>query len=159
MTHLTNCFAACGKLLRFDSLSLGEHVKSNKRETELQPINILQAFDNVSDFWSPKVIGRVNDQYIKVAKLKGQLDWHKHEDEDELFQVLKGQFTMQLEGLSEVTLRRGDFFVVPKGTMHNPVADEKERGFARLSRHEQRLFSKSRRTRRPAVGRLSGPAG
>jgi mannose-6-phosphate isomerase-like protein (cupin superfamily) len=90
----------------------------------VQSINLRKALEGVSEYWSPKVVGRVNDQYVKVAKLKGQLAWHKHDDEDELFQVITGQLVIQLEGDRQVQLGAGDFYVVPKGTMHNPVAEE-----------------------------------
>lgn len=84
--------------------------------------NLLQAFDRVTDYWSPKVVGRVNDQLLKVAKLKGELVWHAHDDEDELFYVVKGQMRIELEQQA-VVLREGDFFTVPRGVRHNPVAE------------------------------------
>jgi quercetin dioxygenase-like cupin family protein len=93
-------------------------------ENDMQPVNPAKLFDSITDYWSPKVIGRVNDQYIKVAKVKGELAWHKHDNEDELFQVVKGRLIIQLEGNRAVTLQAGEFFVVPKGVMHNPIAEE-----------------------------------
>lgn len=75
------------------------------------------------EFWSPRVIGEVNDTYVKVAKLMGSLAWHSHEDEDELFLVLKGRLRIELEG-GKVELGEGDMYVVPKGVRHNPVAEE-----------------------------------
>jgi mannose-6-phosphate isomerase-like protein (cupin superfamily) len=75
------------------------------------------------EFWSPRVIGEVNDTYIKVAKLHGSLAWHSHEEEDELFLVLKGHLRIELEG-SIVELGEGEMYVVPKGVRHNPVAEE-----------------------------------
>ena len=89
----------------------------------LPPQNLLQAFDRVTDYWSPKVIGRVNDQLLKVAKLKGHLVWHAHDAEDELFYVVKGCMRIELEQ-QIVDLREGDFFTVPRGVRHNPIADE-----------------------------------
>ena len=71
-----------------------------------------------------KVVGRVNDQYVKVAKLKGELTWHKHDDEDELFQVVTGRLLIQLEGGREVRIGPGEFYIVPRGVLHNPVAEE-----------------------------------
>jgi mannose-6-phosphate isomerase-like protein (cupin superfamily) len=65
----------------------------------------------------------VNDQYVKVAKLKGDLTWHKHDQEDELFYILKGDLVIEYQD-RKVHLREGDFHVVPKGVMHNPVCDE-----------------------------------
>lgn len=89
----------------------------------INPMNFVQALESVTEHWSPKVIGRVNDQYVKVAKLKGQLVWHKHDYEDEMFLVVYGQLKIELEGRS-VLLKPGDFYVIPKDTLHNPVAEE-----------------------------------
>jgi quercetin dioxygenase-like cupin family protein len=89
----------------------------------ISSVNLLQALDKIDEYWSPKVVGRVNDQYVKVAKLKGQLAWHRHDGEDELFQVVKGRLVIQTEG-GEIVLNPGEFCVIPRGTMHNPVADE-----------------------------------
>jgi quercetin dioxygenase-like cupin family protein len=90
----------------------------------VQATNYEDVLSKIRDHWSPKVVGRVNDQYIKVAKLKGQLAWHKHDDEDELFQVVKGRLVIQFEEGREVVLLPGEFYVVPKGVLHNPVADD-----------------------------------
>ena len=83
--------------------------------------NLLEELDLVSEYWSPRIIARVNDQYVKVAKLKGELTWHKHDDEDELFQIIKGELTIEYED-GDVHLKEGDVHVVPAGAMHNPVA-------------------------------------
>ena len=89
----------------------------------LNPVNFTEALKNVTEHWSPRVLGRVNDQYVKVAKVKGQLVWHKHDHEDEMFLVVYGKLKIELEGRS-VTLNPGDFYVIPKNTLHNPVAEE-----------------------------------
>jgi mannose-6-phosphate isomerase-like protein (cupin superfamily) len=86
-------------------------------------VNFLQALEQITEHWSPRVIGRVNDQYVKVAKLQGQLAWHKHDSEDEMFLVVYGRMIIQFED-KEVALNPGDFYVVPKDTLHNPVAEE-----------------------------------
>ena len=86
-------------------------------------VNFLQVLEQITEHWSPRVIGRVNDQYVKVAKVQGQLAWHKHDSEDEMFLVVYGRLILQFED-KEVVLNPGDFYVVPKGTMHNPVAEE-----------------------------------
>jgi len=85
--------------------------------------NLLTAFDRVTEYWSPKVIGKVNDQLLKAAKLKGQLVWHAHDGEDELFHVVKGEMRIEFED-GVVHLREGDFLTIPKGVRHNPLADE-----------------------------------
>jgi mannose-6-phosphate isomerase-like protein (cupin superfamily) len=83
--------------------------------------NVEAALATINEYWSPRVIARVNDQYVKVAKLKGQLTWHAHADEDELFYVVRGRLVIELES-GPVTLNPGDLYVVPRGTRHNPVA-------------------------------------
>jgi len=88
------------------------------------PTQISDALETVTTHWSPRVVGRVNDQYIKVAKLLGELVWHAHDNEDEMFLVVYGHLVIQLEGDQEITLDPGQFFVVPKGMQHNPVAKE-----------------------------------
>ena len=77
----------------------------------------------LTELWSPRVIGEVDDAYIKVAKVHGSLAWHSHENEDELFLVLKGRLRIELEG-STVELGEGEMYIVPKGVRHNPVAEE-----------------------------------
>ena len=89
----------------------------------LNPVSFAETLEGVTEHWSPRVVGRVNDQYVKVAKVKGQLVWHKHDHEDEMFLVVYGRLRIQLEG-REVVLNPGDFYVIPKDTLHNPVADE-----------------------------------
>lgn len=86
------------------------------------PVNIETALAGVTAYWTPKVVGRVNDHYIKVAKLKGQLVWHSHAHEDEMFWVVYGKLKIQLTD-REVILAPGSFYTVPKGVRHNPVAD------------------------------------
>jgi mannose-6-phosphate isomerase-like protein (cupin superfamily) len=78
---------------------------------------------DLAQYWSPRVVGEVDDSYVKVAKVKGSLAWHSHEHEDELFLVLRGQLRIEMEH-ETVMLREGEMFVVPKGTRHNPVAEE-----------------------------------
>ncbi|AHI67040.1 cupin domain-containing protein [Burkholderia thailandensis] len=86
-------------------------------------INFEAALRDVTEYWSPRVVGRVNDQYVKVAKLKGEFTWHKHAGEDEMFYVVYGSLRIQFEGRADVVLNAGDFCIVPKNTMHNPVAE------------------------------------
>ena len=78
---------------------------------------------SLTELWSPRVIGEVDDSYIKVAKAKGTLAWHSHENEDEVFLVLKGHLRIEMEERT-VDLSEGDLFVVPKGVSHNPVAEQ-----------------------------------
>ena len=74
------------------------------------------------ELWSPRVIAELDDSYIKVAKVQGSLTWHSHDNEDELFYVLKGSLRIEMVDRT-VVLREGDAFVVPKGVRHNPVAE------------------------------------
>ena len=89
----------------------------------LSPTTLAAAFDRVSEYWSPKVIGQVNDQLLKVAKLKGEFVWHAHEGQDELFYIVKGSLRIEFED-EAVDLEQGDFLTVPSGVRHNPVARE-----------------------------------
>ena len=90
----------------------------------IDPTRIADELALVTNHWTPRVIGQVNDQYVKVAKLLGELVWHAHDEEDELFLIVYGTLRIQLEGDREVVLSPGQFYVVPKGVQHNPVADE-----------------------------------
>jgi len=78
----------------------------------------------LTEYWSPRVVGELEDNYIKVAKVHGSLCWHSHDDEDELFLVLKGHLRIELENAEAIELDQGEMFVVPKGVRHNPVASE-----------------------------------
>ena len=86
-------------------------------------INIQEKFDLFSDQWSPKRIGELNGQQILLAKIKGEFVFHKHDDEDELFMVMKGQLELELRDRT-VVVNPGEFFTVPKGVEHKPVAKE-----------------------------------
>ena len=77
----------------------------------------------LSEFWSPRVVAEVDDVYVKVAKVQGTLAWHAHDNEDELFYILKGRLRIEMEKQT-VELSEGDVYVVPKGVRHNPVAEQ-----------------------------------
>ncbi|MCH1439616.1 MAG: cupin domain-containing protein [Rubripirellula sp.] len=78
---------------------------------------------NLSDFWSPRIVAEMDDSFVKVAKIKGEFPWHTHEHEDEVFMVLDGEMSIELQDRT-VKLKCGELFVVPKGTRHHPVAEE-----------------------------------
>lgn len=79
--------------------------------------------ESLTELWSPRVVAELDDSYVKVAKVQGTLAWHSHEHEDELFYILKGSLTIEMED-RVVVLREGETFVVPKGVRHNPVAEQ-----------------------------------
>ena len=87
-----------------------------------ESFDLLSAFDAVHDFWSPKVVAQVNDQYVKVAKVRGELAWHSHDGEDELFYIVRGNLRMEYGNGRVVELPEGSMHVVPRGVRHNPVA-------------------------------------
>lgn len=89
----------------------------------MNKVNLSEKFAAFSEYWHPKIVGEINDSYIKLAKLKGEFVWHLHENEDEMFMVIKGSLTLKLRG-EEIVLNEGEFFVVPRGVEHMPVAAE-----------------------------------
>jgi len=89
----------------------------------MEVVNLAQKFALFSDYWSPKITGELNGQHVKLAKFKGDFVWHHHENEDELFLVVKGCLRIQLRD-REVTIREGEFFIVPRGVDHLPSAEE-----------------------------------
>lgn len=89
----------------------------------MKKISLKQKFSLFAEYWTPKIVGELNGQYVKLAKLKGKFVWHKHEDEDEMFLVVKGSLNIELQD-REIKLEEGEFFIVPKGVEHRPHADE-----------------------------------
>lgn len=90
---------------------------------KMLPISPGAIAETLTELWSPRVVAEFEDSFIKVAKVKGTLAWHRHELEDELFFVLKGELRIEMEQAT-VSLKAGDAYVVAKGVLHNPVADE-----------------------------------
>lgn len=88
----------------------------------MEKINLTDKLNLFSDHWNPRIIGELNGQHVKIAKLKGEFVWHKHEAEDEMFLVLKGELKMEFRNKT-ITLKENEFLIVPKGTEHRPVAD------------------------------------
>lgn len=86
-------------------------------------VNLNDKFSLFSDLWSPKIVGELNGQQVKLAKLKGEFVWHKHENEDELFFVVKGQLRIDYRDQTRL-INENEFIIVPKGTEHKPVAVE-----------------------------------
>ena len=87
----------------------------------MEKVNIAEKMSLFSDYSNPRIIGELNGQQVKAVKLKGEFVWHSHENEDELFLVIKGKFNMQLRDKT-VEINEGEFFIVPRGIEHKPVA-------------------------------------
>jgi mannose-6-phosphate isomerase-like protein (cupin superfamily) len=87
-----------------------------------QPIDLSEKLAAFTEHWSPKVVARLNDYEVKVAKLQGEFVWHHHEDSDELFLVLSGQLTIRMAA-GDVHLGPGQLYVVPRGVEHSPITD------------------------------------
>jgi len=85
-------------------------------------VNLTEKLSSFTDQWSPKIVGELNGQYVKVVKFQGEYVWHHHDDQDELFLALKGGFEIHLPD-EIVTLNEGEFFIVPRGLEHKPVAE------------------------------------
>src|SRR6478672_5693789 len=88
----------------------------------MNKINLLQKFEQINEYWSPKVVGELNGQMVKLVKFKGEFVWHKHDNEDELFWVIKGNFKMDLRD-NPLIIEEGEFIIIPRGVEHKPVAD------------------------------------
>ena len=89
----------------------------------MQKVNLLEKFEMFTEHWSPKIVGELNGQHVKLVKFKGPFTWHHHDNEDELFYVVKGSFVMELRD-KNIELHEGDFLVVPRGVEHRPNASE-----------------------------------
>lgn len=89
----------------------------------MQTINIKEKFNLFHDHWSPKIVGELNGQQVKLAKVKGEFVWHDHANEDELFYIIKGTLKMEFRDRTEV-LNEGDMLIVPRGEEHKPIAEE-----------------------------------
>ena len=91
---------------------------------EINPINILEKFSLFEKQWTPYIIGELNGQYVKLCKLQGDFVWHSHENEDELFMVLKGTLLMDFKDGRTVEVKEGEILIVPKGVEHRPHTGE-----------------------------------
>ena len=89
----------------------------------MEVVNLNQKLGLFTETWSPKIVGELNGQHVKLVKLKGEFVWHHHDNEDELFLVLNGRLRMQLRD-GERMIEAGEFCIVPRGVEHRPIADE-----------------------------------
>jgi mannose-6-phosphate isomerase-like protein (cupin superfamily) len=89
----------------------------------MEKVNLAKKFDSFDERWSPKIVGELNGQCVKIVKVKGEFVWHHHDVEDEMFMVVKGRLTIKFRD-RDVTLEEGEFLIVPHGVEHKPVAEE-----------------------------------
>lgn len=89
----------------------------------MNKVNTSEIFSLITKHWDPKIAGELNGQHIKLVKFKGNFVWHKHENEDEMFYVIKGKFTMKLH-TGDIEICENEFIIIPKGTEHCPFAEE-----------------------------------
>jgi mannose-6-phosphate isomerase-like protein (cupin superfamily) len=89
----------------------------------MNKVSLAEKLSHFSDHWSPKIVAELNGQHVKLTKFKGPFIWHHHDDEDELFLVVKGRFRMELRDRS-IWIEEGEMIVIPRGVEHRPVADE-----------------------------------
>jgi mannose-6-phosphate isomerase-like protein (cupin superfamily) len=89
----------------------------------IQTVDLAEKFERFNDFWHPKITAELNDSYVKVVKLKGEFVWHLHENEDELFWVVRGTLVIKLRD-QDIRVGPGQFVVIPRGVEHLPVANE-----------------------------------
>jgi mannose-6-phosphate isomerase-like protein (cupin superfamily) len=89
----------------------------------LEKVNLSDKFRLFDEHWSPKIAGEVNDSYVKLVKFQGDFVWHKHDEEDEMFLVVKGSIIIKLRD-GDVSLGKGEFVIIPRGVEHMPVAEE-----------------------------------
>lgn len=88
----------------------------------MEKVSIAEKLSRFSDHWNPRIVGELNGQHVKLVKFKGEFVWHKHDDEDEMFYVIEGEFNMEFRD-RVIALRPGEFLIVPKGVEHRPVAE------------------------------------
>lgn len=90
---------------------------------DMKVINIDEKMSLFSDVWHPRIVGELNDVYVKVVRFQGEFDWHSHEKEDELFWVTKGEFDLHLRD-KVLKIKAGEFIIVPHGIEHKPIAEK-----------------------------------
>ena len=91
--------------------------------TAIERVSLVEKLNSFQDYWSPKIVGEVNESFVKLVKLKGEFVWHHHEAEDELFLVVKGSLLIRLRD-RDVRVEEGEFVIIPRGVEHLPVAEE-----------------------------------
>ena len=90
---------------------------------QTEKVNINEKLSSFTDHWNPRIVGELNGQYVKLAKFQGEFIWHKHDNEDEMFYVLEGEFNMEYRDKT-ILIKKGEFLIVQKGVEHKPVAEQ-----------------------------------
>lgn len=94
-----------------------------REKPKIEVVTLTEKLGSFQDYWSPKIVGELNDSFVKLVKLKGEFVWHHHETEDELFLVVKGSLLIKLRD-RDIRVERGDFVIIPRGVEHLPIAED-----------------------------------
>ena len=87
----------------------------------MKKVNVTEKFSGITDYWNPRIAGELNGQMVKLVKFKGEFVWHKHDNEDEMFYVVQGEFNMELRQ-QRIVIKENEFIIIPRGVEHRPVA-------------------------------------
>jgi mannose-6-phosphate isomerase-like protein (cupin superfamily) len=112
-----------GKVVKRDYRPSGGPLKPGGITNTMEKVNITQKLNMFHEHWRPKIVGEINDAYVKLVKFKGEFVWHHHDAEDELFLVVRGSFLMRLRD-RDIRVNEGEFIIIPRGMEHMPVAEE-----------------------------------
>lgn len=93
-----------------------------QQQKTMEKVNVIEKLSQFSDHWNPRIIGELNGQHVKAVKLKGEFVWHHHDNEDELFLVIRGKLKMEFRDKTEI-INEGEFIIVPRKVEHRPAAD------------------------------------
>ena len=110
-------------MLKSNTTQLYSVHKLNALEMEINKVNLANKLDTFNEYWSPKIVGTLNNQHVKLAKFKGEFVMHKHENEDELFYVIEGELFIEMKNKT-LQLKAGEFVIIPRGIEHKPYAHE-----------------------------------
>jgi len=98
------------------------HKRYTQLDKQMNKVNLIEKFSLFTDYWNPRIVGELNGQHIKLVKFQGEFVWHKHDNEDEMFLVVSGQFNMEFRD-KKIELKENEFLIVPRGVEHKPVAE------------------------------------
>jgi mannose-6-phosphate isomerase-like protein (cupin superfamily) len=89
---------------------------------KIEKVNIAEKLNGINDYWNPRIVGELNGQHVKLTKANGEFVWHKHDNEDEMFLIIKGEFKIELRNKT-IDVKPGEFIIIPKGVEHRPVTN------------------------------------